>query len=987
MDSNGFCRVIGKYNKNLIKLVFHIHVFVFTKLIFSSLVYATEVVYQYDAMGNLITQQSDFSSGNNDTFPEGLIPNGDFEAGNDFIANKAKAQMVIESTNALIGYNSLKATLAGWSGIYYQKIFPWGSTKMTTLHLSGFLKVLGTEGSSTLSVKVTAYYESGSITKQELVKTIDTALTDRIPLSLTLDLDNNRTVNRVYFNVIHTDSGSVELLLDNAQLRIDYKGENETNDLDSDGIDDSWELEHFGNLNHDMSQDSDTDGLSDEEEYIAGTNPTLVDSDGDGINDGFEFNNGMDPTDVSDVGQDTDNDGLPDAFEIYHGLNINDATDALTDSDGDGYTVFQEFMAATSDNDANEYSPAFADFETGSIEPLYWLHSGDMPWQIDDEQVLSGSYSLRSGAIIHDERSIISTTVYASGKPMSFELKVSSGDEFLFYIDGIEQGLWYGEIEKTRVSFPLSKGKHTLKWLYTKDSIDVEGEDRAWIDNLYIPVVIDSDNDSVDDSWEYLYFDDLDHNMSLDSDNDGLSDIAEYNLLTNPRSLDSDGDGMNDGWEVSKGLEPAIKDDGGDVDLNGLTNLTEFIQETPNYSGTRDGDSDGLTDLFEVNNGMNPSDETDALLDTDNDGFSVWQEFKAGTSDNDELSSPSGTLLGFEGGNAGPIEGISSQPSSWVFDDFRPFEGLSSLRSGDITHNELSVLETTINATGEALSFDLKVSTQERYDLFKFYVDDVLQQEWSGELAFHRVEFPVSAGTRHLKWVYEKDDAYSEGGDFVWIDNLFLPTTPDSDEDGILDAWEIEYFGGLNHDMSLDTDGDGLSDLEEYHSGTNPLIVNETSEEIFPLGLIPNGDFEAGNDFVANKVKAQMSIESISALIGDSSLKVTLSGWSSIYFHKGFPWASTAMSRLRLSGVLKVLGVTGKSTLRVKVFAYYERGDAVKQELTQTIDTTFIGRIPLSLDLQLDNTRKVNRVYFYITHADSGSVEILLDNAQLQVEQ
>ena len=48
---------------------------------------------------------------------------------------------------------------------------------------------------------------------------------------------------------------------------------------------------------------------------------------------------------------------------------------------------------------------------------------------------------------------------------------------------------------------------------------------------------------------------------------------------------------------------------------------------------------------------------------------------------------------------------------------------------------------------------------------------------------------------------------------------------PDSDGDGLDDAWEQLYFGNLTRDGSADSDNDGMTDRAEFLAGSNPTDI------------------------------------------------------------------------------------------------------------------------------------------------------------------
>jgi len=52
----------------------------------------------------------------------------------------------------------------------------------------------------------------------------------------------------------------------------------------------------------------------------------------------------------------------------------------------------------------------------------------------------------------------------------------------------------------------------------------------------------------------------------------------------------------------------------------------------------------------------------------------------------------------------------------------------------------------------------------------------------------------------------------------------FTVGSGDSDGDGLPDAWEMQYFGNLLQGPNDDPDGDGASNLLEFHQGRNPTV-------------------------------------------------------------------------------------------------------------------------------------------------------------------
>ena len=125
----------------------------------------------------------------------------------------------------------------------------------------------------------------------------------------------------------------------NGSLKNEYL--TDSGDTDTDGLPDSWELDKFLDLSHRGYYDDDSDGLTNEQEYLNGTEPLNDDTDGDGAKDGAEIAADTDP-----LNQDSDSDGMFDGWELDHNLNAL-ADDSAEDPDGDGWTNLQEYKAGT----------------------------------------------------------------------------------------------------------------------------------------------------------------------------------------------------------------------------------------------------------------------------------------------------------------------------------------------------------------------------------------------------------------------------------------------------------------------------------------------------------------------------------------------------------------------------------------------------------------------------------------------------------------
>jgi hypothetical protein len=131
------------------------------------------------------------------------------------------------------------------------------------------------------------------------------------------------------------------------------------------------------------------------------------------------------------------------------------------------------------------------DFETGEFGES-WFNDNIRPWSIVNEDPYEGQYCVKSGGagISNVNSSLTLVHIAGANDTISFYYKVSSEnnyDKLHFYIDDQEKNNWSGSIGWTKATYPVTEGRHTYRWSYTKDNSVNNGSDCAWIDYVSMP--------------------------------------------------------------------------------------------------------------------------------------------------------------------------------------------------------------------------------------------------------------------------------------------------------------------------------------------------------------------------------------------------------------------------------------------------------------------------------------------------------------------
>jgi subtilisin family serine protease len=211
---------------------------------------------------------------------------------------------------------------------------------------------------------------------------------------------------------------------------------------------------------------------------------------------------------------------------------------------------------------------------------------------------------------------------------------------------------------------------------------------------------------------------------------------------------------------------------------------------------------------------------------------------------------------GFETGDFSAYDWKFAGHQPWHVTSVNPFQGSFTAKSGEIDHNQMSVIIMNAEVSADdSISFYRRVSSEPINDFLRFYINWQLMGEWSGEVSWDKVTFPVSKGSADFLWMYKKNSTISSGEDAAWIDVVSFPLSP------VTSAWAGSNAGICeNSAHQLNAYATHFNSLEWSSNGngtfSDPFILNpvyipgssDIASGVVTLTLTVNGEEESISD-------------------------------------------------------------------------------------------------------------------------------------------
>ena len=405
----------------------------------------------------------------------------------------------------------------------------------------------------------------------------------------------------------------------------------------------------------------------------------FLDEDGDGMDDRWELNHGLDPTDGADAYDDPDNDLIENRYEYILGFDPQSSStgvtpDFTTDRDGDGMpdswevsfgwfqwnsslqpfhrTLDWETPDGTGDLD-NDGLNNSTEYQAGTHPQNYDTDYDYLPdgWEfdhgLDPNDGVDASEDPDGDGIENQYEYVLGFDPNSTPAGAAVEIaKDSDGDGMPDW--------WEASTGHFDWNSDLSVFVRGLDWEIADSNADFDGDGLTNIAEYAAhtkPHVFDTDDDGLPDGFEEksIHLDPCHYNDPYaDSDGDGMSDLFEsiydFDPDVNDSTADPDEDGLSNAQEAAFGSDPTDAD----IDCDGLNDSAELDYGTDSWNSDSDGDT--LPDKWEIDHFYEPTDFDDPDSDTDNDGLSLYREYRTntnpaladtdgdGTSDGDEVA-------------------------------------------------------------------------------------------------------------------------------------------------------------------------------------------------------------------------------------------------------------------------------------------------------------------------------------------------------------
>ncbi|NQV18702.1 MAG: carboxypeptidase regulatory-like domain-containing protein [Armatimonadetes bacterium] len=201
----------------------------------------------------------------------------------------------------------------------------------------------------------------------------------------------------------------------------------------------------------------------------------------------------------------------------------------------------------------------------------------------------------------------------------------------------------------------------------------------------------------------------------------------------------------------------------------------------------------------------------------------------------------------FETGNFNTYLWEFGGAEHWDIDGYYAYDGFYSAKSGNITHNRVSQILVTLETTFPCeISFFRKVSSEVGYDYLRFYINGVLQDEWSGERDWEQMFYFTPYGTNTFLWEYYKDNSVSNGDDAGWIDYIVFPPTSITNIENVQLLFSPELIGNYPNPFNPETTICFTLNTEN----TEIIIYNIKGQKVKTFNSFPNPDLSGGTSEV-----------------------------------------------------------------------------------------------------------------------------------------